>query len=340
MLVPAHNEEASIARTIESLSAAQWSPRPELVVIADNCDDATAKVARSHGTTVLERIDPQRKGKGYALEWAIERLAERPRPPDVVAFVDADTVVQAEFFRAITSRLERGAEAVQLHYEAAPGVTDLARLRRLAFMLVHWARPLGLARLGLGSGLKGNGMAIRWDLARGDLGSTGITEDAAMTLSLARRGVAVAFAPGASVRGYMASRYRDARTQDKRWERGRLALLPPAGAAAVAALRRGRPAAAAAALEVAAPPLSLLAVAAAGALATALALDLGSTPLAAAAAASLGTYVAVGLTAARAPLRDVAALRSAPRFIAHKATVFGELLLRRSPASWQRTERR
>ena len=225
---------------------------------------------------------------------------------------------------------------MQVYYAVADGTSELARLRRLAFLLLHWSRPLGAARLGLGTGLKGNGMALRWEGASAGLGSEGIVEDAAMTLALAARGVAVAFEPSATVWGYMAPTYAAARTQDGRWERGRFGLLLPAARASLHAVSRGRPRSAAAAVELASPPLSLLVLAALVASAA-----LGSAVLwvALAAAGTLVSYVSVGLLAARAPLADVAALRFAPRFIEHKLVVLVTVASGRATTSWRRTER-
>lgn len=339
VIVPAHNEEDSIERCLQSLAATHYEPAPELIVVADNCTDATADRARRLGATVLERADSERRGKGYALDFALRQIAAGERHPDAVAFVDADSTVSPAFFPALAERLDGGAAAVQAHYAAGEGAAPLTRLRRLAFLLIHWSRPLGATRLGLGTGIKGNGMALRWAVARDGLGATGITEDAELTLGLARRGVAVAFAPHAEVRGFMASEYGAARTQDRRWERGRFALLLPALATTVHALARRRVACAAAALEVASPPLSLLAMLAAGATLGAL-LQPDALPIALAASMSILIYVTVGLVAARAPIGDVLALYAAPRFIVHKAAVLASNVFSRAEAQWQRTERR
>ena len=340
VVVPAHDEEQGIDACLASLQAASLEPQPEIVVVADNCSDRTAEIARSRGVTVLERHEPERRGKVYALEFALDHLGDRDETPDAVLFIDADTEIDADAYRAVAWRLDRGAQAVQLHYAAGDGTSTLARLRRLAFSLIHWSRPLGMARLGLGSGIKGNGMALRWDVARAGLGGGGITEDAAMTLALARRGVAVVFEPRATVRGYMAERYEQARTQDERWERGRLGLLPTAAQTAAASALRGRIACAAAAADVAAPPLSALAAVAAGAAVVGLILRGALLPLQLAGAAAVMSYVVVGLVASRASLTDVAALRFAPRFVWHKFGVYAALLRKRGDAQWERTERR
>src|ERR1700730_7530905 len=73
LIVPAHNEEAVIANVIRSLQAVDWpADRFRVVVVADNCTDSTAAVARAAGAHVLERFDRDQRGKGYALQFAFK----------------------------------------------------------------------------------------------------------------------------------------------------------------------------------------------------------------------------------------------------------------------------
>src|SRR6266542_4065665 len=91
VVVPAHNEEEGIAATIKSLLALDY-PHNQFVVtvVADNCSDETAARAEKAGARVLVRHDVERRGKGYALAYAFERLAPQV---DAIVVVDADTLV-------------------------------------------------------------------------------------------------------------------------------------------------------------------------------------------------------------------------------------------------------
>src|SRR3954453_22525294 len=89
-LIPAHDEETTIAACVQSL---QEQAYPEdlfdVVVIADNCTDETAAAAAAAGAKVMVRTDPESRGKGQALRWAFELLLAAESPPDAIAVVDA-----------------------------------------------------------------------------------------------------------------------------------------------------------------------------------------------------------------------------------------------------------
>src|SRR3954453_18831306 len=90
VLVPAHNEEAGITATVPNVRD-QLSPGDRVLVVADNCTDATASAALEAGAEVCERTDPDRRGKGFALDHGLRQLEKIP--PGVVVVVDADCLL-------------------------------------------------------------------------------------------------------------------------------------------------------------------------------------------------------------------------------------------------------
>ena len=116
VVVPAHDEAEVIERTVRSLLQLDW-PRDafRVLVIADNCSDATAALARACGASVLERHDTSRRGKGYALEFAFEHC-RRDGFAQALVVVDADSEVSANLLEAFATRIERGTQALQVHY--------------------------------------------------------------------------------------------------------------------------------------------------------------------------------------------------------------------------------
>src|SRR5262249_45394175 len=114
VLVPAHNEEAVIGRLVANLATLDYpSERYDVCVVADNCTDATAAIARAHGARVFERFDPTQRAKGFALRWLIQQLQAQRSSYDAFVVIDADSVVDRAFLACMNARLAGGADAIQ-----------------------------------------------------------------------------------------------------------------------------------------------------------------------------------------------------------------------------------
>lgn len=226
LIVPAHDEEAGIARTVENLLSVDYpAGLRRVIVVADNCQDATAARAREAGAEVLVRVDPTRRGKGYALEHAFAR-ALRDGFADAVIVVDADSTVSPNLLRAFSARLDAGLQALQAEYGVLnPDASWRTRLMTLAFALFHGVRSQGRERLGLSAGLRGNGMCFTTRLLRAyPHRAFSVVEDVEYGLLLGEAGVRVAYVAEAHVLGEMARSSDAARSQRLRWEEGRRLL--------------------------------------------------------------------------------------------------------------------
>jgi cellulose synthase/poly-beta-1,6-N-acetylglucosamine synthase-like glycosyltransferase len=227
VIVPAHDEAAGIGRTISSLRGLDWpSARYRIVVVADNCTDATASIAREAGATVLERQDSTRRGKGYALAHAFS-WSRSSGLADAVVVVDADSVVSANLLESFATRIESGACALQTHY----GVLNAAaswrtRLMAIALGSIHKVRSRARERLGLSCGIRGNGWCVTHALLdKTPYRSFSLTEDVEFGIELGLAGHRVAYCDESHVNGEMVTSERAARTQRQRWEGGRMALI-------------------------------------------------------------------------------------------------------------------
>ena len=161
--------------------------------------DGSAGAGR--GAIVHERNDPTLRGKGYALHWLFGRLLADPQSGDAFVVIDADSVVNPGFLRALDGHLRRGAAAIQ-GYDTVlnPDASWGTGLRYVAFALLHYLRPLGRRLFGGSAGLKGNGMCFtRAVLERTDWGAFSVTEDLQFHLDLLLSGRPVTFAPDAVV---------------------------------------------------------------------------------------------------------------------------------------------
>lgn len=347
VLIPAHNEEVVIKTLLDSLSGLAY-PRDRFAVhvIADNCTDATAAIARAVGwVQVHERNDPDRRGKGYALQWAFRTLREQGRDYDAFVVLDADSVVVPEFLSAFAREVGRGAHAAQAH-NTVLNMTESPStvLRWLALTLMNHVRPLGRNGLGASSTLTGNGMCLtRQILDRYPWRAFGLTEDYQYYLTLAQDGVRVRYVPDAIVRSHMPPQFKQMRTQDVRWE----AADPGQKNTRVAwnllraGIRHRDIVRLEAVAELLTPPLSLLVAGCATALVASLLVWYGPA-LALSGLLWLGVvwYLATALIMLRPPRSAYRALLFAPGFVIWKLWVY--LVLRRRSGQtreWVRTSR-
>lgn len=104
-VIPAHNEEHGLARTLRSL-ANQTRPVDAVIVVADNCTDATVAIALATGASVVETVDNSARKAG-ALNFALAEVLPLLDPTDAVLLMDADTQLSDGFVAAATTRLWR-----------------------------------------------------------------------------------------------------------------------------------------------------------------------------------------------------------------------------------------
>jgi cellulose synthase/poly-beta-1,6-N-acetylglucosamine synthase-like glycosyltransferase len=262
ILVPAHNEELVIARTLAAV-AAQIGPEDRVLVVADNCTDTTANVVREFGSGVVERTDPVRRGKGYALAFGRDALSADP--PNVVIVLDADCTLGPDALRRLAAETVTSGRPIQGCYlmTAPPEAGPNRQVAAFAFLVKNLVRPLGLRRLGQPCLLMGTGMGFPWEVFRtAPLAHGHIVEDLGLTVDLALAGHAPLFVPDAEIRGEFPIDERAASSQRRRWEHGHLRVIR-AGIPRLLALGvlRFRPRLLIQALDVGVPPLSALVLA-------------------------------------------------------------------------------
>jgi len=233
VIIPAHNEALEIKNTIGNVKACRYpGDASAVVVIADNCEDETASLARSAGAVVVERKDPSNRGKGQALDWFFKTHGDIYDQYDVVAIMDADTVPHPDFLLEISLSLSSPDVAVTQGYYGVSNPDDNWRtaLSSAALNVFHHVRPAGRNRIGGTAGLKGNGMAFKTDvLKRYGWPAYSIVEDIEFSMILLQAGILVQYNPDAIVYGEMATEKKQAETQRKRWEGGRFEVFKKYG---------------------------------------------------------------------------------------------------------------
>ena len=264
ILVPAHDESGGIGGTVEGLLA-ELGPRDRLIVIADNCKDDTADVVRARAArdarlSVIERADPTRIGKGYAISFGVRHL--EADPPDVVVLVDADCRVSAGAVAILARRAVEAAAPIQGEYllAAPPRSSPMARVGALALLVRNQVRPRGLGRLGFPCLLTGSGMAFPWALLHGAPETEGhLVEDMVLGLELSLLGHSPRHCAEVLISSELPDDARAGLKQRRRWEHGQLQVLRRYGPRLFAAgVRRARADLLALALDLMVPPLALL----------------------------------------------------------------------------------
>lgn len=227
VIVPAHNEEGGVAQVVASLRSLDWPAEQfRVLVVADNCTDNTAALAAAAGAQVLERVDAEKRGKGYALDFAF--AASRTTGwADAVVVVDADAEVSRNLLEAFARRLQRGEQAVQAHYGVSnPGASWRTRLLSIAKAAFHIVRSRARERLRLSCGIRGNGWTVTHALLRQvPYKAFSLTEDLEYGIELGLAGIRVAYADEAHANAQMVTAEKDARGQRQRWEQGRFGLI-------------------------------------------------------------------------------------------------------------------
>lgn len=344
IVIPAHNEEAVIARTVGA-TLAQSAGDYLLLVVAHNCRDRTADLASAAGARVVVRDEPERRGKGFALAAARDEFASNP--PEVIIVLDADcrmSRASLDWLARTACKSGRACQAVNLlspDLHASP----LVQISTFAFMIKNLIRQRGLQRIADRAHLTGTGMALPWQVfASANLGGSNIVEDLALGLDLADSAGRPTLVPEATVWSPPASPG-GTLVQRKRWEGGYLSTaFSLAPKAIVRSIARFDIQGLCAGLDLSIPPLALLVVLNVAALLLALIADLAGGW-----AGPLWLMVALGMAAAIAiaaawviegrKFASASTLLRLPFYIVWKLPMYAALARKGAPKEWLRSGR-
>ncbi len=223
IIVPAHDEEQVIAETVRSLRAIDY-PRElfRVVVVADNCTDATAERAREAGAEVLVRTDLENRGKPYACKHGMDHVLDGEGRPDAVVIVDADNVVSANVLLEFNSRLRKGERVIQAYLDTKnPDDTWVTSMYAISYWILARFIQLGPVQAGLPCQLGGTGFCIEsgvleeygWDV-------TSITDDLEYTMRVVLNGINPTWAHDAIVYDEKPLTMRASLRQRLRWMQG------------------------------------------------------------------------------------------------------------------------
>lgn len=185
-LIPAHNEEAVIADIISNLQHMDY-PRElyDFYVLADNCDDNTAAVARAHGANVLESFPESADaptGKPIVLQKALNTLNGYQDKYDLVMFFDADNLIDTGMFREVNSQYlsnDGKADIIQCYLGCKNKKGVVARFYYMSYTITNRFFQYAKNRLHLNNVIGGTGFAVsaQYLYKRGGWTAMSLTED-------------------------------------------------------------------------------------------------------------------------------------------------------------------
>ncbi len=261
IIIPAHDEELVIENTLRDLLK-KIDANTRVLVVADNCTDRTAEMARIFDVDVIERKNPDERGKGYALEFGIRHL--KSNPPNVVVIFDADCRADDNTINVIAHKaytLDRPVQALDI-MENSEQPTLKQKVLEFAFYVKNYVRPLGLSAFKIPCQLMGTGMAFPWKLLlKVDISNGNIVEDMKLGSDLVSMNKGAYFCPSVAVRSIFPTQDNALKGQKTRWEHGHIETI---FSHAIPLFFKGiisfRPKVSLFALDLAIFPLSLLAI--------------------------------------------------------------------------------
>ena len=227
-IIPAHNEEKVVANLIESLKNQNYNKELyDIYVIADNCTDRTAQVAREAGAIVYERFDPEKKTKGFALDWFLQQKIKEDAPYDALCVFDADNIVDKDFIKNMNKKLCQGEDVVQGYRDIKnPADNWITSGYALFYWTMHRFYHLARYNVGLSPLLNGTGFMVRFDCIKPRGWKTvTLTEDIEFSLQRIIKGKKLGWATDAIVYDEQPTGFKQSWSQRSRWTVGHMQCI-------------------------------------------------------------------------------------------------------------------
>ena len=227
-IIPAHNEEEVVANLIESLKNQNYNKELyDIYVIADNCTDRTAQVAREAGAIVYERFDPEKKTKGFALDWFLQQKIKEDAPYDALCVFDADNIVDKDFIKNMNKKLCQGEDVVQGYRDIKnPADNWITSGYALFYWTMHRFYHLARYNVGLSPLLNGTGFMVRFDCIKPRGWKTvTLTEDIEFSLQRIIKGKKLGWATDAIVYDEQPTGFKQSWSQRSRWTVGHMQCI-------------------------------------------------------------------------------------------------------------------
>ena len=228
MILPAHNESSVIGALIESLQSLDYPKELyDIYVIADNCTDNTAQIAKDLGAIVYERFDEKKKTKGFAMQWFLNQKIKENADYDAFCVFDADNVVDKNFLNAMNKKLCQGEEIVQGYRDIKnPADSWISAGYALFYWMMNRFYHLARYNLGLSPLINGTGFMVDFNLIKPTGWDTiTLTEDIEFSLKNIAKGRKLGWATDAIVYDEQPTEFKQSWSQRSRWTVGHLQCM-------------------------------------------------------------------------------------------------------------------
>jgi len=233
IMIAARNEEKVIGNLLDSINKQDY-PK-ELItifVVADNCNDNTAKIARSKGAICYERFNNEKKTKGFALQYLCEQIGKDYGRMSYEGYFifDADNLLNKDYITRMNEAFDAG-EKIITSYRNTKNFNDnwVASTYGL-----HWIRSIRMnhrARsvLRLATNIQGTGFLFTNKIVENGWKYTSLTEDRALTADAVAQGYPITYNDRAEFFDEQPTSLKIALRQRLRWSRGHLEAFVESG---------------------------------------------------------------------------------------------------------------
>ncbi len=232
IIIPAHNEEKVIGQLLDSIARMRYPANLyDVVVIADNCTDETARAADQPGVKVLQRTNDKERGKGHALKWAFAQLGftgtKVSKRYDAAVVFDADNLAEPNFLAVMNARLLRGEHLIQCFLDSKnPTDTWISGAYSILFWLNNRFIMLSRYNLSLSAVFMGTGMCISSEVLRKvGWNTVTLTEDLEYSIQALLFGYRTTYTHETRVYDEKPLTFLASCTQRLRWARGQFNVL-------------------------------------------------------------------------------------------------------------------